>query len=123
MAYGINFRDVMISFGQLEDTSLMSSEHSSVVTEVGIDLVEQFRVGDRICAWGDNAYTSSVTVNDSTAQHIPDDMTFETAASIPIVYATVYYALVHLVRLQNAESMLIHSAAGEVGQADIMLAK
>ena len=123
VAYGINFRDVMISLGQLEDTSLMSSEHSGVVTEVGTDLAEQFRVGDRICAWGGNAYASSVRVNDLTAQHIPDDMTFETAASIPIVYATVYYALVHLARLQNAESVLIHSAAGGVGQAAIMLAK
>ena len=60
MVYGINFRDVMISLGQLEDTSLMSSEHSGVVTEVGIDLADQFRVGDRICAWGGNAYASSV---------------------------------------------------------------
>ena len=62
-------------------------------------------------------------VNDLTAQHIPDDMTFETAASVPIVYATIYYALVHLARPQNAESVLIHSAARGVGQAAIMLAK
>lgn len=121
--YGVNFRDVMIALGQLENTSLMSSEHSGVVTEVGSDLKESFQVGDRICAWGGRAYSSSISVDGSAAHRIPDDMGFETAASIPVVYATVYYSLVHLARLQKGERVLIHSAAGGVGQAAIMLAK
>lgn len=120
-AFGVNFRDVMISLGQLEDTSLMSSEHSGIVTEVGADLKDRFHVGDRICAWGGNAYASSVTVDGLAAHLIPDEMTFETAASIPIVYATVYYAMVHLAKIRRGESVLIHSAAGGVGQAAIML--
>ena len=111
-AFGVNFRDVMISLGQLEDTSLMSSEHSGIITEVGENLHERFHVGDRICAWGGNAYASCVRVSDMAACHIPDDMSFETAASIPIVYATVYYALLHLARLRKGETVLIHSAAG-----------
>ncbi len=122
-AFGVNFRDVMISLGQLEDTSLMSSEYSGVVTEVGANLKERFHVGDRICAWGGNAYASSVSVSGLAAHHIPNKMTFETAASIPIVYATVYYAMVHLARIQRGESVLIHSAAGGVGQAAVMLAQ
>lgn len=121
-AFGVNFRDVMISLGQLEDNSLMSSEHSGVVTEVGADLRDRFHVGDRICAWGGNAYASSVSISGLAAHPIPDSMTFETAASIPIVYATVYYALVHLARIRKGESVLIQSAAGGVGQAAIMLA-
>lgn len=71
--YGVNFRDVTIALGQLEDSSLMSSEHSGIVTEVGIDLRDSFQVGDRICAWGGKAYASSVTVNGLAAQSIPDD--------------------------------------------------
>ena len=122
-AFGVNFRDVMISLGQLEDTSLMASEHSGVVTEVGADLKERFHVGDRICAWGGNAYASSVSISGLAAHLIPDDMTFETAASIPIVYATVYYAMIYLARIQRGESVLIHSAAGGVGQAAVMLAQ
>ena len=42
MAYGINFRDVMISLGQLEDNSLMSSEYSGIVTEVAQILLNSF---------------------------------------------------------------------------------
>ena len=122
-AFGVNFRDVMISLGQLEDTSLMSREHSGVVTEVGADLKERFHVGDRICAWGGNSYASSVCISGLAAHLIPDDMTFETAASIPIVYATVYYAMVHLANIQRGESLVISSAAGGVGQAAVMLAQ
>ncbi|KAL8735751.1 MAG: hypothetical protein Q9166_000614 [cf. Caloplaca sp. 2 TL-2023] len=121
-AYGVNFRDVMIALGQLEDASLMSSEHSGVVTEVGPNLANHLQVGDRICAWGGQAYAGSVTVSGDSVHRIPDNMTFETAASIPIVYATVYYGLVHIARVQKGESILIHSAAGGVGQAALMLA-
>lgn len=49
-------------------------------------------------------------------------MTFETAASIPINYSTAYQALVETARLQPGESILIHGAAGGVGQAAIMMA-
>ncbi|KAL8722892.1 MAG: hypothetical protein Q9181_007402 [Wetmoreana brouardii] len=122
-AYGVNFRDVMIALGQLEDTSLMSSETSGVVTEIGDAVANEFQVGDRICAWNGKAFAGSVTVSRNAVQRIPGNMTFETAASIPIVYATVYYGLVHLARLQEGESVLIHSAAGGVGQAAVMLAQ
>ena len=122
MAYGVNFRDIMISPGQLEGSSRMSSEHAGVVTEVGECVKDQFRVGDRICAWGGTAYASSTKVSGLAAQKIPDGMNFETAASIPIVYVTAYYSLVHLARLQKGETVLIHSAAGGVGQAAVMLA-
>lgn len=122
-AFGVNFRDVMIALGQLEESSLMSSEHSGIVTEVGIDLQDQFAVGDRICACGGNSYASSIRVKGTDTYKIPDGMSFETAASVPIVYATAYYALIHLGRLRRGESILIHSAAGGVGQAAVMLAK
>lgn len=101
----------------------MSSEHSGVVTEVGQALVDEYRVSDRICAWGGTAYAGSVILSKHAVQRIPENMSFETAASIPIVYATVYYGLVHLARLEIGESVLIHSAAGGVGQAAVMLAK
>ena len=122
-ASGVNFRDVMISLGQLDDSSAMCGEHSGIVTAVGTSLTNVFHIGDRICAWGGNAYASSIVVNGLSAQIIPNDMSFETAASIPIVYTTAYYSLVHLARLKRGETVLIHSAAGGVGQAAVMLAR
>jgi hypothetical protein len=54
---------------------------------------------------------------------MPDDMDFETAASLPTIYATVYVSLVDTARLQRGETVLIHSATGGVGQAAVMLAQ
>ena len=60
-ASGVSFRDVMISLGQLDDSSAMCGEHSGIVTAVGTSLTNVFHVGDRICAWGGNAYASAAS--------------------------------------------------------------
>lgn len=54
---------------------------------------------------------------------IPEDLSSATAAGIPTVYCTAYHALFNIARMANGESILIHSAAGGVGQAAIQLAK
>lgn len=50
---------------------------------------------------------------------IPDSWTMEDAATVPVVYITAYYALVMRGQLRKGESVLIHCAAGGVGQAAI----
>ena len=50
-------------------------------------------------------------------------MTFSEAASIPVIFCTAYYCLVTVAHLQRGESILIHAAAGGVGQAAIMIAQ
>jgi NADPH:quinone reductase-like Zn-dependent oxidoreductase len=54
---------------------------------------------------------------------MPDNMPWEVAASIPAVFCTAYYSLVDLGRLAQGESILIHAAAGGVGQAAIIIAQ
>ncbi len=44
-------------------------------------------------------------------------------ASVPIVYCTAQYCLSNIARLEPGETILIHAAAGGVGQAAIMLAQ
>jgi hypothetical protein len=50
-------------------------------------------------------------------------MSFSVAASIPAVFCTAYYSLLELGRLEEGESVLIHAAAGGVGQAAIIIAQ
>ncbi|KAK9370761.1 hypothetical protein V1509DRAFT_607836 [Lipomyces kononenkoae] len=50
-------------------------------------------------------------------------MSFEDAATIPLVYLTAIYSLYHLGNLREGQSVLIHSAAGGVGIAAIQLAQ
>lgn len=53
---------------------------------------------------------------------VPDKWTLEEAATIPVAYATSYYALFIRGRLKAGESVLIHAGTGGVGQAAIAIA-
>lgn len=53
---------------------------------------------------------------------VPDKWTLEQAGTIPVVYATSYYALVVRGRMRPGESVLIHAGTGGVGQASISIA-
>lgn len=120
-ASGLNFRDVMISMGVLKD-SFLGFEVGGVVKSVG-SKVTHIKVDDRVAAFGSGAHASLLRTNEFVCAKIPDDMSFETAAAVSVVHATAYHALVNLAKLRKGQSLLIHAAAGGVGQAAIQLAK
>ncbi|KAK0701265.1 hypothetical protein B0H67DRAFT_655916 [Lasiosphaeris hirsuta] len=122
-AASINFKDVLIAAGQLEGITEMRNDCSGVVVEVGTNMRKRFKPGDRVCALYSRSYTNYPVVHGDCCAVIPDSMTFEEGASLPIVWATVYYSLVDLGRLKRGDRILIHSAAGAVGQAAIMLSQ
>lgn len=121
-AASINFKDVLIASGQLEGITRMQNDCSGVVLEVGANMVNRFKPGDRVCALYSQSYTNYPIVHGDCCHVIPDEVDMVSAASIPIVWVTVYYSLVYAGKLKKGESILIHSAAGAVGQAAIMLA-
>ncbi|KAF2753079.1 putative polyketide synthase [Pseudovirgaria hyperparasitica] len=120
-AFGLNFRDVMVAMGQLKEKN-MGFECGGVITRVG-SAVSDFEVGDRVCALTAHGHWASRSrVPSTSCARIPPSMSFETAASIPMVFLTAYYSLFEAGRLERGESVLIHAASGGVGQAAIMLA-
>ncbi|KAL8631914.1 hypothetical protein Q9189_002390 [Teloschistes chrysophthalmus] len=121
-AAGMNFKDIMISLGQLPFYHDVGIECSGIVTSIG-SKVSDLHVGDRVCGMAKGAYATSVRVRSSMVTRIPQEMHFTAAASIPVVYCTAQYALFDAGRLSEGESVLIHAAAGGVGQAAIMLAQ
>lgn len=54
---------------------------------------------------------------------LPDSVSFEQAASIPLNYLTAYFGLVQRGRMIEGESVLVHGAAGGIGTAAIQVAK
>jgi fatty acid synthase len=66
--------------------------------------------------------TTIVTEDCNLLWEIPDKWTMEQAATIPITYATSYYALFVRGNLKRGESILIHAGTGGVGQAAISIA-
>ncbi|KAL2829478.1 hypothetical protein BDW59DRAFT_159066 [Aspergillus cavernicola] len=122
-AFGLNFRDIMVAMDQLEETQ-MGFECGGIITRVGAGASHRFKTGDRVAVvMAHGHWTSHVRVPWFSAARIPDDLSFEMAATLPMVYITAYYSLMDVARLEEGESVLIHAASGGVGQAAIQLAK
>lgn len=68
------------------------------------------------------ALATSVVCNREYTWKVPDSWSLADAATVPVVYATAYYALVMRGRIRKGESILIHGGSGGVGQAAIAIA-
>jgi NADPH:quinone reductase-like Zn-dependent oxidoreductase/malonyl CoA-acyl carrier protein transacylase len=120
-AIGLNYRDAMAAKGQVP-IGEAGIEASGVVVSVGGD-VSNIRVGDRVAAFTEGAFATTTRTASTKVFKIPSDMSFEAAATLPLAYCTAYYSLVEVGRLADGESVLIHGAAGAVGQAAICIAQ
>lgn len=125
-AIGINFMNLMSALGiypgKENGFATLGIECAGVVEEVGSE-VSHLQVGDRVFGMAYHTMASHVDVNADLMRVIPNHLTFEEAATIPVVFLTAYYGLIELANLQQGERVLIHSATGGVGLAAIQLAK
>jgi NADPH:quinone reductase-like Zn-dependent oxidoreductase len=119
---GLNFKDILIALGSLPWQGL-GRECCGVVVEVGRDIASQFQIGDTVLHWGTGLFASHARCHVDTVAKAPADLGFGEAAAVPVVFGTVYECLINVARLEPGESILIHAAAGGVGQAAIMLAR
>ena len=117
---GLNFKDIMAAMGQLQELDL-GLDCSGIVSRVGSG-VENIKPGDRVMTWTPGSFRSYVRSPASMCLQVPEDMSLGIAASLPLVYSTAYYALYEVARVRKGETVLIHGAAGGVGQASIILA-
>lgn len=123
-AAGLNFRDIMVAMGEVVN-NILGYEGAGVVSRVGPD-VKDVRAGDRVVfVWsaGSNTLQTRTRVPRDLMAKIPDSMTFEEAASIPICFVTAYFCLNEVAHLKAGETILVHAAAGGTGQAVIQLAQ
>ena len=120
-ATGLNFKDVMIASGQLAGNQF-GYECAGTVTRIGSSV--DLRPGDRVLSCTNTGgFSTYARAHESSVARIPEHMSFCAAAALPTAFCTAHYALFTLARLQEGESILIHSGAGGVGQAAIQLSK
>lgn len=120
-AVGLNFKDILVALGSLNEHKL-GVDAAGVVTRVG-KAVTDLKPGDRVMTATCDAFATYVRFPAAGAIPVPDDMSYEDAASMPLIFLTAYYALVTAGGLVKGETILIHAAAGGVGQAAIILAQ
>ncbi|KAF4992917.1 hypothetical protein FGRMN_6861 [Fusarium graminum] len=122
-AYGVNYKDVSMALGQTNSGAEMAGEFAGVVTAVGQNMKDVYQVGDRVMGFGAQPYSNLSRVNGYHAYKTPSSMDNTLAASISYAYVTAYQCIKNLARLEQGQSVLIHSASGAVGQAAIQLAQ
>ena len=62
-------------------------------------------------------FAEHVVVGQHDVLALPDALSFEEGAALPVVYGTAYAAVVRLGNVQRGEWILIHAVAGGVGIA------
>jgi NADPH2:quinone reductase len=124
---GLNFPDVLIVQGKYQVRPAFpfspGAEVAGVVSEVG-EKATGFAVGDRVmalCTTG--GFAEQVVVHHGSAFKMAENMSFDTAAALPLTYGTSYHALVDRAKLRESETLLVTGAGGGVGIAAVQLGK
>jgi NADPH:quinone reductase-like Zn-dependent oxidoreductase len=126
-AAGVNFADVMARMGLYPDAPplpcVIGYEVAGTVEKVGDD-ADGIRPGARVLAMTRfGGYTDLLVVPRGQVSVMPDKLSFEQAAAIPVNYLTAWLMLIHLGSLRPGDKVLIHAAAGGVGQAAVQIAR
>lgn len=85
--------------------------------------VSGFAVGERVMAMCGGGYAELATIDHRLALRIPERLSWEEAATIPVAYMTEHNALITNGRLQAGESVFVNAASSGVGVAALQLAK
>jgi alcohol dehydrogenase len=130
-AASVNPLDVKIRDGKVKTLLkyrfplVLGNDLAGVVSDVGAQ-VTRFRKGDAVYARLDKdrigAFAELAVVREGAAALKPANLSFEEAASLPLVALTAWQALVEIGKLRAGQRVLIHAGSGGVGTVAIQLA-
>lgn len=131
-AASVNPLDVKTRNGELKTLLkyrfplVLGNDLSGVVADVGAQ-VTRFKKGDAVYARLDTdrigAFAEFAVVREGAAALKPANVTFEEAASLPLVALTAWQALVEIGKLGANQRVLVHAGSGGVGSVAIQLAR
>ena len=124
---GINFADTLMRMGFYQPRPPFpftpGYEVSGIIHSIGKD-VQGFEIGQRVVGlMRTGGQASHVVADASRTLPIPDEISLEAAASMPVTYITAHHMLHHLGNLKQTDSVLIHGGGGGVGTAALQLCK
>jgi acyl transferase domain-containing protein/acyl carrier protein len=126
-ASSLNFADVLYALGQYPgidgDAPQLGMDFAGIVTAVGPD-VTTHQAGDHVGGFSRNGcWATFVTCDARLAVTLPPGLTHDQAAAVSTTHAIAWYGLHDQARITAGDRVLIHSAAGSVGQAAIAIAR
>src|SRR5262245_48562366 len=108
--------------GAAPTVTIAGLEAAGEVAGLG-DGVKGFTVGDRVMTMCFGGYAEYTAVDHRIVVKVPERLSWQEAASIPVAYMTEHDALITNARLQAGESVLVNAASSGVGVAALQLAK
>ncbi|WP_281658908.1 NADP-dependent oxidoreductase [Halobacillus sp. Cin3] len=131
-ATSINPIDWKLREGYLKDAVpfefpiILGWDAAGVITEVGED-VKDFSPGDRVFARPDTTrfgtYAQYTAVDEHLLAPLPEGVTFEEAAAVPLAGLTAWQCLVDFSDIKEGDRVLIHAGSGGVGHYAVQIAK
>jgi acyl transferase domain-containing protein/NADPH:quinone reductase-like Zn-dependent oxidoreductase/NAD(P)-dependent dehydrogenase (short-subunit alcohol dehydrogenase family) len=121
----ISSRDSAVIRGAVAESKL-GDVCAGLVLRIGKDVDPTlFQTGDRVVAVrpGQGAHRTIVRNPVSWTYRLKDEMALSTAAAIPAPLITAYEAIHQVAHLRAGETILIRSAAGQVGRMAIQVAR
>src|SRR5436190_24057942 len=127
-AAGVNFADVSARLGLYPDAPprpcVVGYEVAGTIERLGAGVDGDLAVGRRVIALTRfGGYAEAVAVPVAQVFPMPDSMSFEEGASIPVNYLTAVLMLRHFGNVRSGDRVLVHAAAGGVGMAAIQLCR
>lgn len=120
-AVGLNWRDLDHWSGRVDGNNL-SSEYAGIVTAIGTE-VSGLSVGDCVYGLGKGQFGNCTRVPAIFASKLQPGDDMIQMATMPLAYVTAIYAFDHVAHLKRGQTLLIQSAANDVGLALISLAR
>ena len=119
-AIALNAADIESIAGTNVSTKL-GKEAVGVVTRLG-SYVSEFRLGQRVVMMKEDCCRTHIRQHKTFAAEAPASLPFTTRTALPRVFSAAWYALIEVARLSKGKSVLIHNAAGGLGQGTIQIA-
>ncbi|WP_369903542.1 NADP-dependent oxidoreductase [Bacillus manliponensis] len=131
-AAAINPVDWKTRQGQLQEVLhfsfpiILGLDAAGIVVKTGKN-VTAYKRGDKVYTKlanvGRGAYAEYVTEKEEYVARMPENLTFEQAASVPLAGLTAWQSLVDYGGIQKGDRVFIHAGAGGVGSFAIQIAK
>ncbi|WP_282700550.1 NADPH:quinone oxidoreductase family protein [Streptomyces sp. CC219B] len=126
-AAGLNFADAMQTLGTYgggpQPPYVAGFEAAGEIVGVGPDVERPLPVGTHVIGAGPGAFAQYMTMPAAGALPVPSGWTDAEALGLVLNWATALAALKPLGQVEAGEAVLVHAAAGGVGQAAVRLAR
>ena len=114
---GARQKDFPLSF-----PAILGRDVSGIVKAVGAN-VKNFKIGDRVLAFGNATYAELVAVDESGVTLLPDGLDLIDAAALPLIALTGDQLVRLAANVKKGQVVLITGALGSVGRAAVHSAK